>query len=163
MWIGTIRLQVRTKDAPHAGTDDDVVVTIVRDGADVATVNLNKPNQNDLEQRDFRDYDYTQFPRSTDQTVVPDPEFAAIPTPYPPHGIEFSYGIPGHLALRLAIRGDDMWIEDSVALSIRELVQRNDVWREREEWTHVDTWEVDSRMSTDRSEGVRTWTLATHD
>jgi hypothetical protein len=39
MWIGTIRLIVHTKDAPNAGTDSLVQATIIRDCAELATLN----------------------------------------------------------------------------------------------------------------------------
>jgi hypothetical protein len=164
MWIGSIRLRVRTKDVLDAGTDNLVSATIVRDGVEIKKLLLDYPSENDLERGAIRNYDYigpTKLQRNNDKTPELPPDIGQIPMPYPSYGLEFSNGLEGHLTLRLRIGGDDMWIKDSVELYIREIrlkATSSDTleWQEDTGWTFIGTWSKDVAMSTDSSEGFST-------
>jgi len=158
MWIGSIRLDVATKDANFAGTDSLVRALIVRDGSELLGLRLDYPAENDLERGASRDYDYFTLPRINDQTPQLPDGIGQSPMPYPDHGIEFSSGMAGHLTLRLKIGGDDMWIKDQVDLYIREVRLVNTSF-DTLEWKHVATWGKDVAMSTDSGEGKSTWNL----
>jgi hypothetical protein len=165
MWIGSIRLRIRTEDVPHAGTDSEVRVTIMRDGQDVQTVSLDLPGEDNLERGTTRDYVYTRLERSNDQTPELPDGLATSPSPYPSYGVEFSDGVFRHLGLRFRIRGSDMWIKDNVDIAVREIEKVPEgfdswVWRESSAWIHVGTRSADVRMSTDSDEGVRTMVLS---
>ncbi len=164
MWIGSIKLRVRTKDAPNAGTDSLVVATVVRDDVNVRNLKLDYPSENDLERGATRDYVYANLARNNDQTPELPPGIGQSPMPYPSHGIEFSHGLKGHLKLRLQIKGDDMWIKDDVELLTRRIRQKSSGidtidWVEDSEWSHVGSWPADKAISTDSSEGVASWSL----
>ncbi len=71
MWIGSIRLVVETKDAPDAGTDSLVQVTVLRNGHALKVFDLDYRAENDLERGALRNYDYigpTRLRRRNDQT-----------------------------------------------------------------------------------------------
>lgn len=167
MWIGAIRLNVRTKDITDAGTDNLVQATIVRNGTNLLVLNLDYPTEDDLERGAIRNYDYigpTKLPRMNDKTPSLPPGIGQIPMPYPGYGIEFSGGLSGHLNIRLRIRGSDMWIKDNVDLYvrfIRNVATSFDTlaWQEDPYWTYVASWTQDVAMSTDSDEGVTTWNL----
>lgn len=167
MWIGSIRLVVQTKDSLNAGTDSLVQAGVLRDGNELRVLNLDYPTENDLERGAIRNYDYmgpTKLPRRNDQTPELPPGIGQIPMPYPGYGFEFSHGLNGHLALRLRIRGDDMWIKDNVDLFvrfIRQIATSFDTlaWVEDQNWTYIASWGRDVPMSTDSSEGVTAWKL----
>jgi hypothetical protein len=167
MWIGSIRLVVQTKDAPFAGTDSLVQANILRDNNLLRILNLDYPTENDLERGAIRNYDYigpTRLPRRNDQTPELPPGVGESPMPYPGYGFEFSHGLKGHLKIKLKIKGDDMWIKDSVDLYVR--VIRNvatsfdtEAWEEDTNWTYIASWTQDVALSTDSNEGFTTWTL----
>ncbi|MDQ1591373.1 MAG: hypothetical protein QOG71_2000 [Pyrinomonadaceae bacterium] len=164
MWIGAIRLRVRTKDVQHAGTDSLVKVHVMRNFLPIKTLKLDYSSEDDLEQGAVRNYNYLGLDWDNDQTPPLPPGIGQNPMPYPFYGLEFSSGLPGHLMLILQILGNDMWIKDSVELHIKaiRLVSTSfDTvdWREDASWTHVATWGKDVRMSTDSGEGSSTWTL----
>ena len=167
MWIGAIRLLVQTKDAPYAGTDSLVQASILRDGTSISLLNLDYPAENDLERGALRNYDYigpTKLPRKNDKTPELPSGVGQIPMPYPGYGLEFSSGLPGHLKIRLRIRGSDMWIKDRVDLYVRYIRQRATsfdtlAWLEDSDWTYVASWGQDVNMSTDFTEGFVTWTM----
>jgi hypothetical protein len=167
MWIGAIRLTVRTKDAPKAGTDSLVQASFRRDGNELQLLNLDYPTENDLERGAVRDYDYfgpTRLPRHNDQTPELPPGIGQSPMPYPDYGFEFSHGLNGHLQIRLRIRGDDMWIKDQVDLYVQKIQLKATsfdtvAWAQDANWTHVGTWSQDVALSTDSSEGVTEWNL----
>lgn len=71
MWIGPIRLIVKTKEAPQAGTDSLVQATILRDGTGLGVLNLDYPTEEDLERVAIRDDDDME------------------PKPYPAYGSGF--------------------------------------------------------------------------
>ena len=167
MWIGSIRLTVRTKDAPNAGTDSLVQGGVLRDGNQLLLLNLDYPTENDLERGAIRNYDYmgpTKLPRQNDKTPQLPPGIGQNPMPYPGYGLEFSSGMNGHLTIRLRIRNDDMWIKDNVDLyvrPIRRVATSFDTlaWIEDPDWTYVASWTQDVAMSTDSREGMATWNL----
>jgi hypothetical protein len=167
MWIGAIRLAVKTKDAPNAGTDSLVQAVVLRDGRQLRVLNLDYPTENDLERGAVRNYDYigpTKLPRTNDKTPELPPGVGQNPMPYPGYGFEFSNGMNGHLVIRLRIKGDDMWIKDRVDLYVRLLQQKATsidtlAWVEDPSWTYVASWTQDVAMSTDSSEGVTVWNL----
>lgn len=164
MWIGSLRLRVRTKDAPYAGTDSLVTAAVLRDGAEVASLRLDHPAEDDLERGAVRSYNYLKLKRSNDKTPELPPGIGQSPPPYPSHGIEFSSGLKGHLRLRLRIHGSDQWTKDSVDLYVREVRKAPTgfdtwAWQEDAEWTYVATWGKDVAISSDASEGPQTWTL----
>jgi len=167
MWIGAIRLVVQTKDAVDAGTDSLVQATVLRDGAELLVLNLDYPTEDDLERGAVRNYDYigpTKLPRRNDQTPELPSGIGRSPMPYPGYGLEFSSGLNGHLVLRLRIRGDDMWIKDSVDLYVRFVRQRATsfdtlAWIEDPDFTYIASWTQDVALSTDSSEGSSTWNL----
>ena len=167
MWIGAIRLRVTTKDAPNGGTDSLVQTAIRRDGVEIKRLNLDFPDENDLERGAVRNYTYsgpTKLQRNNDQTPELPDGIGQIPMPYPSFGLEFSNGLPGHLTVRLIINGDDMWIKDEVHMDIRQirLVATSfdtEDWQEDNFWTHVATWSADVAMSSDSDEGVHTWNM----
>lgn len=167
MWIGAIRLRVRTKDAQDAGTDSLVQAAVLRDGNQLRLLNLDYPNEDDLERGAVRNYDYigpTKLPRRNDQTPELPPGIGQTPMPYPDYGLEFSNGMNGHLKIRLKTNGDDMWIKDSVELFVRQIRLKPTsfdtlAWQEDANWSQVGSWNQDVAMSTDSSEGTSTWTL----
>lgn len=167
MWIGSIRLIVQTKNAPHAGTDSLVQATVLRDGTALRVLNLDYSTEDDLERGAIRMYDYvgpTKLPRRNDKTPELPPGIGQSPMPYPGYGFEFSNGLNGHLKIRLRIHGDDMWIKDNVDLYVRSIRRRATSfdtidWQEDPDWTYVSSWSQDVAMSTDSSEGTTTWTL----
>jgi len=167
MWIGAIRLDVRTKDQTFAGTDSLVQAKFIRDGAVLRVLNLDYPAENDHEQGAERNYDYigaTRLPRMNDQTPSLPDGIGQDPMPYPSYGIEFSNGLHGHLKLQLKIGNDDMWIKDNVDLYVLQIRQKATSfdtldWQEDSDWTYVGTWGQDVAMSTDSGEGTTTWNL----
>jgi hypothetical protein len=167
MWIGAIRLVVRTQDTTFAGTDSLVQAAVLRDGSQLRLLNLDYPAEDDLERGAIRAYDYsgpTRLPRSNDQTPELPPGIGQSPMPYPGYGFEFSSGLSGHLKIRLRIRGDDMWIKDNVDLYVRSIRRRATsfdtlAWIEDPDWTYIASWTQDVALSTDSSEGFTTWTL----
>jgi len=167
MWIGSIRLNVETKDAPNAGTDSLVQARILRDSNELRLLNLDYPTEDDLERGAIRNYDYsgpTKLPRRNDHTPELPPGIGRNPMPYPGYGFEFSNGMNGHLKIRLQIRNDDMWIKDNVDLYVRLIRLRATSfdtvdWLEDPDWTYIASWSQDVAMSTDSREGLTTWTL----
>lgn len=167
MWIGAIRLNVRTKSVTDAGTDSLVQATIVREGTNLLVLNLDYPTEDDLQSGAIRNYDYigsTKLPRTNDKTPSLPPGVGQNPMPYPGYGIEYSDGLIGHLRIRLRIRGSDMWIKDNVDLYvqfIRNVATSFDTlaWQRDPYWTYIASWTQDVAMSTDSDEGVTTWNL----
>jgi hypothetical protein len=167
MWIGAIRLIVQTKDARDAGTDSLMYAAIARDGTELRVLKLDYPTENDFERGAIRNYDYigpTKLPRRNDKTPPLPDGIGRNPMPYPGYGFEFSNGLNGHLAIRLLIRGADMWIKDNVDLYVRFIRQRainfdTLVWQEDTDWSYIATWSQDVAMSTDPMEGRVIWTL----
>jgi hypothetical protein len=167
MWIGSLRLRVRTLDRKHAGTDNLITATLRRDDEEIETLALDYPTENDLERGAVRNYDYfgpSKLPRNNDET----PEFPGNvgqnPPPFPSYGIEFSHGIQHHFAMRLEIHGDDMWIGDKVELFVREIRLKSTSfdtfeWQEDTNWTPIAVWDKNIRMSTDSDEGLTLWDL----
>lgn len=165
MWIGSIRLGVRTADRPNAGTDSLVLVDVLRDGVQLGRLRLDYEYEDDLERGAFRYYAYSQLPRHNDQTPQLPPGIGQNPMPYPDFGYEFSHGVHGHLTLRLHIYGDDMWIKDNVDLSIKQVRQVATsfdtlAWKQDASWQAEANWSQDVALSTDGSEGVTTWSMA---
>jgi hypothetical protein len=166
MWIGSLRLRVRTKARPEAGTDNLVTVGLLRDGNEVAKLRLDHRYQDDLEPGVSQNFTFTgpsSLPRSHDRP--PMNEGTSRKPVYPPYGIEFSQGCKGHLALQATIHGDDLWIKDSVELFVREIrpsihADGTVTWVESSEWTPVARWGKDAPISGDKREGTRTWTMA---
>ena len=167
MWIGAIRLIVQTRNVKHAGTDNLVQATVLRDGSQLRVLDLDYPNENDLERGAIRDYNYsgpTKLPRRNDKTPPLPDGIGQNPMPYPGYGFEFSHGLGGHLTLRLRIKGDDMWIKDNVDLYVRQIRQKATsfdtlAWVEDPDWSYVATWSANKAMCTDSSEGVTTLNL----
>ena len=167
MWIGAIRLTVKTSDEAFAGTDSLVQATVMRDGNSLRVLSLDYLTEDDLERGAIRNYDYsgpTKLPRSNDQTPSLPPGIGQSPMPYPGYGFEYSNGLSGHLVIQLSIHDDDMWIKDNVDLyvkHIRQVATSFDTlaWRQDDDWTYVSSWTQDVAMSTDSSEGVTTWNL----
>jgi hypothetical protein len=164
MWIGAIKLRVQTKNATDAGTDNLVRAGVLRDGNEIASLNLDYADENDLERGAVRNYFYLNLPRRNHHTPPLPGGTSQSPMPYPDHGFEFSDGVNGHMKLRLRIHGDDMWVKDNVDLYIKEV--RNVptsfdtmAWQEDGNWTFLGTWPMDVAMSTDSDEGKTTWTL----
>jgi len=164
MWMGAIRLDVLTKDAPYAGTDNLVTAGIVRDGSSLLDLKLDYPTENDLERGAERAYYYSNLPWVNDKTPPLPPNVGQNPMPYPAHGVEFSSGMKGHLVLRLHIWGQDMWIKDNVDAYIREIKQNATSfdtlgWKEDSTWKYIGTWSQDVALSDDSSEGHTIWNL----
>lgn len=165
MWIGGIRLTVRTEDRAYAGTDSLVQAEVFRDGRRLITLNLDYPTEDDLERGAVRNYDYPGLPWKNDRTPPLPDGIGQDPMPYPDHGLEFSSGMGSHLKIRLRIRGDDMWIKDNVDLYVREIRQVASsfdtlAWVEDRDWAYVTSWTRDANLSTDGDEGESTWTMA---
>jgi hypothetical protein len=167
MWIGAIRLIVETKDQRFAGTDSLVQASVMRDGRELRVLNLDYPTEDDLERGALRNYDYSgplKLPRRNDRTPSLPDGVGQIPMPYPGYGLEFSYGMHGHLTFRLRIRGDDMWIKDNVDFYVQQIRLRATsfdtlAWIQDSDWNYVASWGRDVAMSTDSSEGFTTWNL----
>lgn len=124
MWIGGIRLNVRTSRSRDAGTDSLVQASVLRDGSELIRLNLDYATEDDLESGAIRNYDYsgpTKLPRHNDRTPSLPPGLGQSPMPYPGYGLEFSAGLASHLTIRLKINDDDMWIKDNVDLYVREI------------------------------------------
>jgi hypothetical protein len=158
MWIGAIRLRVRTMDAAGAGTDHLVTATIVREGVDVVRLALDYQDEDDLQRGAVRNYDYSKLHWDNDETPRLPDGVMSTPMPYPSWGIEFSHGLHGHLKIRLEIHGDDRWDKDDVRLHIREIREvatsfDTVEWREDSGWTHIGTWNNNIAMSSDSDEG----------
>jgi len=161
MWIGSIRLVVETANSQNAGTDSLVQASVLRNGIELRVLNLDYPTEDDLERGAIRNYDYmgpTKLPRRNDKTPQLPSGVGQSPMPYPGYGFEFSNGLNGHLTIQLRIRGDDMWIKDSVDLYVRKIRQKATsfdtlAWVEDSEWTYIATWSRDVAMSTDSKEG----------
>lgn len=47
MWVGAIRLTVKTEDAPYAGTDSLLQASVRRDGDSLVLLNLDYPTEDD--------------------------------------------------------------------------------------------------------------------
>jgi len=78
-----------------------------------------RPAEDDLERGATRNYDYIgprKLQRVNDRTPELPPGIGRTLMPYPEYGLEFSNGLHGHLTVRLAIHGDDMWIKDNIDL-----------------------------------------------
>lgn len=58
MWIGQIRLGVRTGNHRNAGTDHRVKVGVIRDGKSLVNLLLDYPTEDDLERGTFREYGF---------------------------------------------------------------------------------------------------------
>lgn len=164
MWVGAIRLEVATKDAPDAGTDSRVLAVIVRDGTELLRLALDYPDEDDLEAGADRFYRYTNLPWINDETPPLPDGVGQSPMPYPDYGIEFSGGLKGHLRVRLRIGGSDMWIKDFVKLSIREIREvatsfDTFAWREDTQWKYLGSWPKDVALSTDSDEGYSVFDL----
>jgi hypothetical protein len=160
MWVGSIRVRVRTKAAATASTDSPVIAAIVRDNVAIYAFFLNPElrtfGQPTLELMSGTDRNFVQFslPKSNDAS----PADASLDQP--PYGLEFTNGLSGHCTLKLRIFGNDLWITDEVELFIRELhpVQLSKTintftWVEEANWKAVAQWSKDIRISTDTSEG----------
>ncbi|MFN8372737.1 MAG: hypothetical protein U0694_07650 [Anaerolineae bacterium] len=160
MWVGSIRVRVRTKAASTASTDSPVIAAIMRDTIALYAFFLNpefrtfaRPN---LEISSGTDRDFFQYslPKSSD-SPVPDE-----PGGQPPYGLEFGSGLAEHCTLKLRIFGNDLWITDEVELLIRELhpvhlpeTSKAFTWVEETNWKSVGLWSKDIRISSDTSEG----------
>ena len=163
MWIGAIRLHVRTMNLPNAGTDNLVTATLLRDGVQLGTLKLDYPTENDLERGALRSYDYigpTKLPRRNDQTPELPPGQGKHPMPCPEYGFEFSNGLKHHLTLRFKIHGADQWISDYVGLYVKEIrlpdqfPNTTDEWTVDTGWKFVTMWLQLLLMSSDSSEGA---------
>jgi hypothetical protein len=163
-WIANIGFRVRTKDAPHAGTDDTVWVELLRDNQLLAKGKLDFENFDDLERGDERFYGYTIPDLYRDKTPALPDGIGQIPMPYPNAGIEFSRGMQGHFKCRLRIDGDDMWIKDQVDIYVKETRLGGGggdprYWGIVDDWFKLGSWTQDVAMSTDDDEGEKTWVL----
>lgn len=167
MWIGGIRLNVRTTDQQDAGTDDLLQAIILRDGREIVALNLDYPAEDDHERGASRNYDYTgptKLQRRNDGTPPLPSGIGQDPMPYPGYGIEFSSGMRSHMKIELRIQGEDMWIKDSVDLYVRQIRQVATsfdtlAWIEDLYWTYVASWTQDVSLSRDGREGVSAWRL----
>ena len=160
MWVGSIRVRVRTKSTATASTDSPVIAAIVRDNVAVYAFFLNPElrtfGQPTLELVSGTDRNFVQFslPKTSDNESID------APLEQPPYGLEFTNGLSGHCTLKLRIFGNDLWITDEVELFIRELhpVRLSKTldaltWVEEANWKAVAQWSKDIRISTDTSEG----------
>jgi hypothetical protein len=175
MWIGDIRLGIGTANKIDAGTDELVVVEVLRDGKRIVALSLDVPIEDDLERGAFRHYEYFGLPLRNDKTPF-DPNAVGIPVggettgstnpSHPASGLEFSSGLNGHLAFRLRIAGDDMWIKDNVTFAHREMKRlpvgttSQFVWKTSGGWQDGGNWPADAALSTDSREGTATRKLA---
>jgi hypothetical protein len=165
MWVGAIKLKVATKDADFAGTDDLIQAVVVRDGSDIAVLNLDLSGVDDNERGDVRSYNFFPLARRNDQTPELPPGIGQNPMPYPDDGLEYSNGLAGHMKIRLRTDGDDMWIKDKVTLSIKQNRQVKTsfdtlAWVRDANWTEIVKWGQDVAISEDSGEGVTSWTMA---
>jgi hypothetical protein len=160
MWVGSIRVRVRTKSSETASTDSPVIAAVMRDNIAVYAFFLNPEFRTlggtNLEITSGTDRNFFQFslPKSS---AHPPPE-ASVDEP--PYGIEFPNGLAEHCTLKLRIFGNDLWITDEVELFIRELhavrlpaASDTLTWVEETSWKSVGQWSKDIRISTDTSEG----------
>lgn len=167
LWIGAIRLVVATENQRNAGTDSVVQAVVMRDETPLVTLNLDYSTENDLERGAVRSYDYvgpTKLPRKNNKTLELAPGIGQTPMPYPGFGLEYTWGLPNHLQILLRIRGDDMWIKDTVSLYVRQLRLRATTfdtveWILDDNWSFVTDWTQDARLSIDQSEGSARWKL----
>jgi hypothetical protein len=165
MWIGSIKLGVRTKDAPDAGTDDLIVARILRDGTDVVGLRLDYSGEDDLERGATRNYVYPVLPRRNHRTPQLPPGIGQNPMPYPSEGIEFSDGLRGHLKVILITSGVDMWVKDNVDFYVKEIRQVATsfdtlAWVKDVDWSYLGTWSQDVALSWDPTEGIPVWTMS---
>jgi hypothetical protein len=164
MWVGSIKLGVRTKDAPDAGTDDLILARILRDGGEIVALRLDYSDEDDLERGASRNYFYPVLPRRNHRPPELPPDIGQNPMPYPSEGLEFSDGLAGHLKVVLTTSGMDMWIKDNVDFYITEIRQVSTsfdtlAWIKDSDWTYLGTWSQDVALSWDLTEGVPIWTM----
>jgi hypothetical protein len=154
MWIGAVRLVVKTKDRRFAGTDSEVQMGVLRNGWELAYGPLDKASVDDHERGDERAYDFIFNDWFNDRTQPIDFDPSPNPPPYPDRGIEYSNGLGGHFGIRLRIMGADMWIKDELHIYTKQIrlkstSQSEPSWRIDADWHYEGSSLTDVRMSTD--------------
>lgn len=163
-WITKIGFRVWTDAAPYAGTDNLVLVNLMRDGDTKERLRLDYAHLDDLEPNSRRFYGF-QIPRRHLDKTKPLPDgIGQIPSPYPATGIEFSADLRGHLKCQLEIKGDDLWIKDRVDIYVKYISLKATSfdtveWLEDAFWTRLGIWGQDVTLSRDSGEGFTRWNL----
>ena len=163
-WVSEIAWDIRTSTIPWAGTDTRLTVEILRDNALVIALAVEPGNTSRLDRGESAFYWWTFHGANY---APSDDEYATTTGGAGmPHGVEFPKGIGGHLECRLRAWGDDMWIKDNIDGYVRYAKERgvpgtidSTIWVDDINWTPVGSFGVDATLSTDSSEGFRTWTL----
>jgi hypothetical protein len=154
-YITSIRFRIITRDWRGAGTNDQVAVTILRDGQNVQSWSLEPGGTTRLDRGEDRYYT-CNFSR-----VYLEPISSISGSEGPrPNGVEFHQGISGHLTCRLTIFGNDTWITDRIIVQVK-YAHREHVagtidsfrWVTDRHWTRIGTFEDDIHMSTDADDG----------
>lgn len=146
VWIGAIRLAV---DGPARGA---VKVTLLRDGSPLLRLLCEAPGPSAF-----------SLPRVNDLTPQLPDGGAQLPLPYPPHGIEFTHGLRGHLALELTAGGEPAEL-GTIELAVRELRLGGHrfqalQWDEDADWTPLGLWRLDPEEAADTASGLLSWAL----
>lgn len=153
MWIGGVRLVVKTKDRKYAGTDSDVQAGFLRNGWELTYGTLDLAGD-DLGRGDERGYNFIFSDWFNDRTQPIDFDPSPNPPPYPDRGIEYSNGLVGNLGIRLRIMGADMWIKDELHIYTKQIRLKSTAlsepsWRLDDDWHYEGSSLTDVRMSTD--------------
>jgi len=149
MWLGSLRLDVQTKEPP--GADNLVVAYLLRDGVPLTAVDLAVKAE-----ADGRAYVASMLGQVSDAAREGFPRGVAD---LPPYGLEYAAGLPGHLTARLVVYGDDAWVARGIGVSVRELRRRDGRWVEDGEWSPAGYWDAAAALYTARGAGARTWTF----
>jgi hypothetical protein len=146
---------IKTGDAWWSGTDSTVKIEILRDGNLIKRLNLEPGRTPRLDRGELATY-YWEF-QSPDNIGV------AISGTAIPYYEVFPDGVRGHLQVRLIAQGDDawekIWIESTVHWGwLRGVPGTIDSVQWIEDW-EIFLFDKRTVLSTDPSEGFRTWTL----
>lgn len=161
-YVSEIAWDIETAEEAWAGTDSPLSVEIIRDGDVIIALNVEPGGTNRLDRGDSEfhwwEFQGAHFAPGDYTTWV-----SGLPAP---EAVEFPDGIDGSLRCRFRIHGDDMWIKDNIEAYVRYTTPKgiegtidSMKWVDDINWTHVGTFSVDGRISTDSSEGFTTWTL----
>lgn len=163
-WLSEIGWDIKTSIAQFSGTNTPISVEIMRDNTLVIALLIEPGNTPRLDRGTSAFYWW----RFQGANFAPNPSGIghSIGGQGFPHGVEFPQDIKGHLKCRLRAWGDDMWIKDNIDGYVRyaRLVGvpgtiDSTIWVDDLNWTSVGRFTQDVAVSTDPSEGHRTWTL----
>ncbi len=155
MNVTEIDWTIKTGDAWWSGTDSQVKIEIYRDSDLIKRLNLEPGHTPRLNRGELATYSWT--------FKNPDGIGVAVSGTTVPYYEVFPHGIHDHLRVKFIAKGDDawekIWIESNVYFgNLRYIPGTIDSVEWVEDW---ETFHFDKRtvLSTDPSEGFRSWTL----